>query len=127
MSIKSLTAYLAVRDAATAIDFYKAAFGAGEPGERYLEPDGHIGHAELRLGAIPLFISDEAPDLDVLGPESRGGATSSIVLGVSDPDAVFARAVAAGATIDRPVTDSPHGRMGWLKDPFGHRWCISRE
>jgi PhnB protein len=43
---------------------------------------------------------------------------------VQDADAAVARAVAAGATLERPVVDSPHGRGGWIRDPFGHRWNI---
>ena len=125
MTFNSLTPYLSVKNAAAAIDFYAAAFGAIEHGERYVEADGHIGHAELRFGALPLFISDEYPALDVFGPETRGGATSSLVLQCADPDALFQRAIDAGARIDRPISDTGHGRMGWLHDPFGHRWCIS--
>lgn len=125
MTVRSLTPYLTVSGAAAAIDFYRAAFGAEEAGERYVEADGHIGHAMLDIQGQQIFLSDEYPPLDVLSPSSRGGATSSIVLGVDDADAAFARAVAAGATVDRPLKDEPYGRSGWLVDPFGHRWCIN--
>ncbi len=125
MTARSLTPYLAMKDAAGAIDFYARAFGAEEVGERYLEADGHVGHAELSFHGLRLYLSDEYPPLDVFGPESRGGATSSIVLEVDDPDAVYERAVSAGATVDRPLKDEPYGRSGWLHDPYGHRWCIS--
>jgi PhnB protein len=125
MTIRSITPYLATREAAKAIEFYRAAFGAEEVGERYAEPDGHVGHAELRFGAATLYISDEHPDLGVLGPQSRGGETCSFVLEVDDTDAVFERAIKAGATTDRPPRDEPYGRSGWLFDPYGHRWCIN--
>jgi PhnB protein len=125
VGVRSLTPYLAVRNAAAAIDFYAAAFAAEEIGERYVEADGRIGHAELSLGGCALFLSDEYESLGVLGPESRGGATSSLVLEVGDADAAFERALAAGARVDRPLKDEPYGRSGWLFDPFGHRWCIN--
>jgi uncharacterized glyoxalase superfamily protein PhnB len=63
-------------------------------------------------------------EIDVLGPESRGGATSSIVLQAADTDAVVAQAVSAGATVLREPKDEPYGRMATLADPFGHRWMI---
>lgn len=116
--------YLAVRRAAEAIDFYSKAFGAVEAGERYQEEDGRIGHAELAIGPVVLYLSDEYAEIDVLGPESRGGATSSIVLQAADTDAVVEQAVSAGATVLREPKDDPYGRMATLADPFGHRWMI---
>lgn len=117
--------YLAVRRAAEAIEFYARAFGAVETGERYQEGDGRIGHAELSIGPVVLYLSDEHAEIDVLGPESRGGATSTIVLQAADTDAVVEQAVAAGATVDREPKDEPYGRMATITDPFGHRWMIN--
>jgi PhnB protein len=126
MTNQMLTPYLTVKGAAAAIEFYQDAFGATPSGDRYDNPDGTVGHAELSFGeGLALYLSDEAPGLDVLAPPTRGGATSSLVLEVDDADAAFERAVAAGAAIDRPLTNEPYGRSGWLVDPFGHRWCIN--
>jgi PhnB protein len=117
-------AYLRVRNAAKAIDFYTQAFGASER-FRLTEPSGRIGHAELQLGPTVLMLSDEYPELDLRGPQSLGATTFSIHLHVDDADAVMARAVAAGATQLRPPTDQFYGeRGGTLRDPFGHEWMI---
>jgi PhnB protein len=119
-----LTPYLCVRDAAAAIGFYQRVFGAEEV-YRLSEPGGRIGHAELRLGAARLMLSDEYPEHGVLGPLSVGGAPVSLHLEVADVDAVVARAVAAGAKLDRPVQDQFYGeRTAKLVDPFGHLWHL---
>jgi PhnB protein len=72
------------------------------------------------------MLADEWPEYLVLSPNTLGGSSVSLVLTVADPDAVFERAVAAGATIERPLKDELFGRSGWLVDPFGHRWNINR-
>lgn len=119
----SVTAYLCCDGAAKAIDFYKAAFGAEEVA-RFPEPDGRLGHAEFRIGETTLFISDEFPDFNARSPHTLGGSAVAFVIQVPDADAAFAKAVSAGATIDRPLVDSPPGRGGWLRDPWGHRWNV---
>jgi PhnB protein len=124
--IKAATPYLAIRDAAAAIEFYKAAFAATQTGDFYQEESGRIGHAELLFGDALIMLSDEHPEIDVLGPQSRGGSTAAIVLQVEDADAVFNRAIAAGATATKPLRDEPYGRTGEVKDPYGHRWFICR-
>jgi uncharacterized glyoxalase superfamily protein PhnB/catechol 2,3-dioxygenase-like lactoylglutathione lyase family enzyme len=89
-------------------------------------PDGRVGHVELRIGESVIMMADEFADIDVLGPTSRGGTTVSFVISVPDVDTVYARAVAAGATAERPPDDQFYGdRAGWLSDPWGHRWSIS--
>lgn len=119
----TVTPYLCAKDAAAALDFYAAAFGAVET-TRWTDPDtGAIGHAEFTVDGASVMISDEWPEGGVYGPDP-GRTAVSLVLTVDDVDGLFERAVAAGATVDRPVTDSPHGRGGWLYDPFGHRWHI---
>lgn len=120
---QALTPYLAVHDAAAALNFYAQVFGAIEV-TRLLDDSGRIGHAELRFGLTRLFLSDEHPELGVLGPRARGGESTSFVLEVDDVDTLWDAALAAGCTEDRPVTDSGHGRGGWLRDPFGHRWNL---
>jgi PhnB protein len=118
-----VTAYLCAKGAAEAIEFYKAAFGAKEQ-YRWLGPDGQIGHAEIMIGDSLVMLSDEAPDLGVLSPHGMPGHSVSFVLDVDDADAAFQRAVAAGATVTRPLKDEPYGRGGWLVDPFGHHWSV---
>jgi len=121
---QGVTPYLAVHDAAAAIRFYAAAFGATET--MRLEMGGKIGHAEVRIGHGALMLSDEWPDWNMLGPNSRGGPTCNLHLYVEDVDSAFARAVEAGATVERPVSDQFYGdRSGTLRDPFGHRWHIA--
>jgi PhnB protein len=90
------------------------------------EPDGKIGHAEILIGGMPIMLSDEYPEMDVRSPESIGGTPVAIYLYVDDVDATARQAVAAGATLTRPVTDQFYGdRSGALTDPFGHRWFIA--
>lgn len=119
----SVTPYLAIDGAAEAIDWYAKAFGAVE--QFRMEHEGRIGHAEIRIGDSHVMLCDEFPDMDHLGPKTRGGATASFVIYVEDVDAMFRRAIEAGATESQPVADKPYGdRMGTLTDPFGHVWSI---
>ncbi len=120
----SVTPYIVVDGAEDAIRFYVEAFGATEV--LRLPMGNKIGHAEIKIGDSHVMLSDEWPDMDIRGPKSRGGATSSLMIYVEDADAAFARAVAAGATVERPVEDQFYGdRNGAIVDPFGHRWTIS--
>ena len=129
----SLTPFLCVRDAVRALEFYKKVFGATEL-ERHDEPSGKVSMAHLKIGDSPLMISDEASEhvreyaqeSDARSPESLGGASSSVHLYVPDVDRVFKRAVAAGAKVISPLEDRRWGdRIGEIKDPFGHIWCIA--
>ena len=120
----SVTPYLVVDGAEEAIRFYGRAFGAEET--MRLPMGDRIGHAEMRIGTSMVMIADEFPDMGVLGPKSRGGPTSSLLLYVDDVDAVFARAIAEGASEEKAPEDQFWGdRMGTLVDPFGHRWSIA--
>lgn len=120
-----MTPYLTAAGAAEALEFYTAAFGASED-SRWTGKDGRIGHSQFSIGEAVFFLADEHPEVGVLGPKTLGGTPISLLLEVADADAVFDRAVAAGATVDRPVADQPFGdRNGWLFDPFGHRWGIT--
>ncbi len=123
----SFIPYLTVADAGAAIAFYQNAFGATEvyriPMPR---PDGStaVGHAELTLGEARFMLSDEVPDSNVLAP--RGSSPVCMHLSVHDVDPLFQRAVAAGATVLRPLEDQFHGdRGGKLQDPFGHVWYFA--
>lgn len=116
-------AYLRVQDGDAAIDFYAKAFDAKE---RYrLMMGDRVGHAELLFGDSCVMLSGEFPEMGVVGPRSLGGTTVTMCLYVSDVDAVVERAVAAGATIKRPVQDEFYGdRAGQVEDPFGYVWMI---
>ncbi|HLX30387.1 MAG TPA: VOC family protein [Casimicrobiaceae bacterium] len=118
----SVTPYLMIRGAARAIDFYRNAFGASEV-MRFNEPNGRIGHAEIRIGDSYVMLADENDTYR--SPQSLGGAGISLLLYVEDVDKTFAQAVAAGATVQRTVADQFYGdRMGTVVDPFGHVWSI---
>ena len=120
----SVTPYLIVDDAKTAIDFYTRAFGARE---KFRLPMGErVGHAELEIGDSVVMLADEFPEQGHLGPRSRGGCTTSILLYVEDVDSAFRRAIEAGATEKRALENQFWGdRMGTLTDPFGHVWSLA--
>ena len=121
----TLTPQLTVRGAERAIDFYKRAFGAEEL-MRMPGPDGKsIMHAELKIGDSIFFLGDEFPDTGCRSPESLGGTAASLHIYVTDVDAAFKRAVAAGAQVRMPVADMFWGdRYGRVADPFGHEWGL---
>jgi len=120
----NITPYLIVRNAAAAIDFYKKAFNAVEL-MRFPGPGGKIMHAEVKIGDSPMMLADEMPEEGHVGPQTLGGVGVSMMLYVEDVDTRFAQAIAAGATIKRPVQDQFYGdRNGTLVDPFGHVWSI---
>ncbi len=122
---QTITAYISVRNAAAALAFYVEAFDAVEL-SRLVSDDGRVGHAEITIGSSKMMLADEYPEIDSVGPETRGGPTCSFTIEVPDADASFARAIAAGAVVERPVDDQFHGnRMGTVRDPFGHRWTLS--
>lgn len=124
MAIHEVFAYLCVSDAATAIDFYQRAFGATEK-FRLTEPSGRIGHAELDFGGTTVMLCDEYPEYGIRGPQPGAPASVTIHLHVDDADADIARAVAAGARLERPASDAFYGeRGGSVFDPYGHRWLI---
>ena len=100
----TVTPYLYVRDAARAIDFYSKAFGAIEL-YRLANPDGRIGHAEILIGTSRIMLADEFPEMNVKGPQSLEGTSVSFLIYVEDVDAQFDRAIAAGATVLRPLKD----------------------
>jgi PhnB protein len=115
---------LSVRNAADALAFYTRAFGFREV-MRLDMSDGRVGHAELELGNARIFIADEFPELDIVGPASRGGTTVTLVLYVEDVHATVAAATQAGATLEGEVKDEFYGeRTARLRDPFGHRWSL---
>ena len=119
------TPYLIVKDAARAVEYYKKAFGATEL-MRLPGPDGKIMHAEVKIGTSPIMLGAENPQRGASSPETVGGSPVSIMLYVEDVDAVFNKAVAAGAKVQQPVADQFYGdRTGGVVDPFGHVWYIA--
>jgi PhnB protein len=124
MSEQSVTPYMILKNAATAIDFYKEAFGAAEL-MRHADPDGRVRHAEIQIGNSTLMLVDEFPHMRSV--QSMGGSPVQIFLRVDDADTCAKRAVAAGAKITKPVADESYGRSGGLTDPFGLVWWICSE
>jgi PhnB protein len=129
----SVTPFLCVSDAGRAIEFYRKAFGATEL-ERMAEPGGKVNHAVLKIGDSIVRLSDEsskhAAEWVAKGwsrsPQSLGGTPVHFYVYVEDSDAVFKRAIAAGAKEMEPVADKVWGdRIGTLTDPFGHIWMIA--
>jgi PhnB protein len=121
----TVTAYLIIKDAAGAIEFYKKAFGAIEL-MRHPGPGGRVMHAELRIGDSPIMLADEVPEMGAKGPQAYGGSPVSLVLYVENVDALAAQAEAAGARVLRPLQDQFYGdRTATFLDPFGHTWTIA--
>jgi PhnB protein len=121
----SVTPALAIRGATDAIAFYVKAFGAKEL-SRMPGPDGKLMHAEIRIGDTIVMLGEEAPGMGSPSPQTLNGSPVSLMLYVKDADAVFARAVAAGAKPVMPPADMFWGdRYGAVTDPFGHRWSIA--
>jgi uncharacterized glyoxalase superfamily protein PhnB/predicted enzyme related to lactoylglutathione lyase len=126
-STMTVTPYLSMRNAAAALDFYRDAFDAVET-QRLVGDDGRIGHAEMMIGNSKLMLADEYPEVDALGPESRGGTTCGFTIDLPTPEDVdrsFAHALELGAVEMRPPRDEFYGHTGTVKDPFGHVWSLT--
>ena len=115
---------LSVRQGARAVEFYKAAFGAAEV-FRLEDPSGAVV-ARLSIDGAEFWLADESPEHGNFSPETLGGGTVRMILTVPDPDASFARALAAGAREVVAVKDDYGWRLGRVADPFGHHWEIGR-
>jgi PhnB protein len=121
----TVSTYLAVEDAAEAIEYYKRAFGAKER-LRMDAPGGKIGHAELEIGDSLVMLSDPFPQASTRPPTELGGTSAGVFMYVEDVDAVVKKAVDAGATVTMEVADQFWGdRFGSVRDPFGHSWSIA--
>jgi PhnB protein len=122
----TITPGLVVDGAQKAVEFYKEAFGA-EVIDVHTTPDGSkVVHAEVKIGDSRIFINDEYPEMGARGPQALGGTPVSLNLYVEDADAVFNRAVAAGATVIMPLADQFWGdRWGMIADPYGHHWGVA--
>ena len=120
----TITPYLMIRGAASAIDFYKTAFGATEL-SRQTGEDGRVHHAEIQIGDSQVMITDESPQFPELrSVQAFGGSPMNMFLYVDDADALVKRATDAGAKLIMPVEDKPYGRSGGVKDPYGLDWWI---
>jgi PhnB protein len=112
---------LVVSDPRAAVEFYREAFGA----ELLLAvPDG--GVAQLAVEGAPFWLAEPGQALRRGTPDQHGGWSVWMILTVADPDALWQRAVAAGATAEAAMEDTHGWRLGRVVDPFGHRWEIGR-
>jgi PhnB protein len=123
MDLKTAIApMLSVRNGKQAIEFYKTAFGAGELFR--IDSDTGAVVARLSVGPAEFWVADESPEHFNFSPESLGGGTVRMVMVVEDPDAVFDRAVSAGAKVVSPMADQYGWHLGRVVDPYGHHWEI---
>jgi PhnB protein len=124
--VGAITPHLVVRDAAAAAEWYRRAFGATER-SRVPLPGGKLMSVELWFGDSPVMIADEFPELGVRSPQTIGGTATVLQLGTDDVDALWRRAVDAGAEVLHPLQDQFWGeRHGQLTDPYGHRWGLAQ-
>ncbi len=123
----TITPHLVVRGGDKAIEFYKKAFGAEAEGVHHT-PDGKVMHAGLRIGDSHLMLADEFPGMgSSQSPQTLGGTSTTINIYTENVDALFNRAVAAGATVIMPLANQFWGdRYGQVKDPFGHTWALGQ-
>ncbi|MCA8996151.1 MAG: VOC family protein [Planctomycetaceae bacterium] len=119
----TVTPYLIVDGAKEAIAFYQSAFGATE--KLRLEMGDKLGHAEIQIGDSVVMLADEQPEMGIVAPTKTNALCAHIMLYVADVDTVFEKAIAAGATVERPLQDQFYGdRTATIADPFGHKWTI---
>jgi PhnB protein len=124
--IPDVVAQLSVRRGRAAITFYEEAFGARVVYRVGGTDDHESVVAQLQVGDASFWVADESPEHANHSPETLGGGTVRMLLVVADPDAVVARAVAAGAREVYPVAEEHGWRLGRIEDPFGHHWEIGR-
>jgi PhnB protein len=120
----TITPHLSVREAPKAIEFYQKAFGAKVLGV-HKTPDGKVMHATLKIGDSRLMLADEFPGMGTPAPQSLGGSPVLLNIYVKDVDALFKKAVDAGAKVTMPLANQFWGdRYGQIVDPFGHTWAL---
>jgi PhnB protein len=122
----AITVHMIVSDAARAAEWYRHVLGAEERG-RITLPDGRLIHVEVRVGESVLMLADEFPEHGALAPPPGGTSPCAFYVSVDDVDAVWRRALEAGATEHRALADTPFGqRDGQIIDPFGYRWGLTQ-
>lgn len=127
-NITGARCHLVAKDAAKAIQFYEAAFGAVEQFRMTDPGDGRIGHAELAFGETVMMLADEYPDFGALSPDSIGGSPVTFHLATDDTDGLVQRATGAGGVLLRAPADQSHGeRTAQILDPYGYRWTIAQK
>jgi PhnB protein len=121
-----VTPHIVVRGAAEAAEWYERALGA-EIGTRVPVPGGRFMQIELRFGDSTVMIADEFPEFGVVSPLTLGGTYSALTITTDDVDALWARALSAGAEVHSPLQDAFWGeRHGQVIDPYGHRWGLAQ-
>jgi PhnB protein len=124
--MRTITPHIVVGDAAAAADWYKQILGAEER-NRIEVPGGKLMQVELRFGDSAVMLADEFPEAGVLSPLSIGGTATVLHLYTDDVDAIWNRALDAGAEVRQPLHDAFWGeRYGQITDPFGHRWGLAQ-
>src|SRR6266542_105651 len=125
--LHTVTPRLVFDDAAAAIEFYRAAFGAEKLGEPFAGPDNKIVHAEIRIGDCVVYVTDQGDERDGAAPSSTGGRVTAVMaINIPDVDRLWEQAVEAGCEVVYPLADQFYGdRAGRLRDPFGHQWMLS--
>jgi PhnB protein len=114
-------------ECAKAMEFYAKAFGAREV-MRMQGPEGQVAHAEMQIGDSRIMMADEAPQMEAYGVKHYGGSPVSLMLYTEDCDALYARALDAGAASLREPADQPYGiRICGVRDPFGYKWWIGTQ
>ena len=125
--LRSVTPSIVCTPCSDAIDFYERAFGAVEVPPRMTGPDGSIGHAEIRIGDSVIMVADEWPGGPTLAPPTLGGSTVALFIYTDNVDAMWQRALDAGAEVVFPLELQFYGdRSGRLRDPFGHTWGLAQ-
>jgi PhnB protein len=124
--MRGITPYLQVTNTGDAIAWYERVFGAREIRARLVAPDGTCMNAEIEIEGTRLMLADEMPDMGSTSPATLAGTSVVLDLHVADADAVFQRALHAGAEPVYPLADQFYGdRAGRIRDPFGHHWIIA--
>ena len=126
MAVQALTPHIVVNDAAAASSWYQRALGAQER-QRITLPGGKVMSLELRFGDLSVMVADEFPEMEVLGPLAIGGTPVVLHLLTDDVEALWQKAIDAGAEVRHPLQDAFWGELhGQITDPFGHRWGLSQ-
>lgn len=122
----TVTPHIVVPDAARAAEWYAQAFGADER-NRIILPDGTVMTTELRFGDSAVMVAGEFQDMGIVSPLAIGGTATVLQIYTEDVDALWNRALEAGAEVRHPLSDAFWGdRHGQITDPFGHRWNLAQ-